>query len=448
MDATAKAALKNAILKSMHLVHESPARFQEQYLVWRRKENAWQGEFQLKPDIGRALACAQKDLEKVGSEFSDAFFTAHPEYAGLFGFPGLGGQNLGHDKAFLLKTMLGKLWRQHHTFDLDEAAVDAMVTEFGNFVDQPKLKLRFQAELLNFQMPESLLPFPAGLTIRRLSEEEVSSFSGGPVTSLGMRRSQIAGIHEFVIEGEYEVEKCFGEKLSADRNKLDEIKLELDRAILALRTFKQGRIGYDWVNHQCLTYCPIALGSFGFSDLHVPAGTYEITKDEIQSLITHAERIFAVTEPAMETACRRLADAETRNRAEDQIVDAVIGMEALLLAALGREDRRSELKYRFSLNYSTLFGDPADRRRAFRIAKDLYDLRSTLAHGSDLGRPPYRVGVERLSLIDAAKTAREALRTIINRFLEVPEEASYKKSQFWEDAYFGLTESESHLTNQ
>jgi hypothetical protein len=334
--------------------------------------------------------------------------------------------------------MLGKLWRQHHTFDLDEAAVDAIVTEFGNFVDQPKLKLRFQAELLNFQMPESLLPFPAGLTIRRLTEEEVSALSGGPVTALGMRRSQIAGIHEFAIEGEYEQEKCFGEELSSDRNKMDEIKLRLDRAILALRTFKQGRIGYDWVNHQCLTYCPIALGSFGFSDLHVPAGTYEITKDEIQSLITHAECIFAVTEPAMETACRRLADAETRNRAEDQIVDAVIGMEALLLAALGREDRRSELKYRFSINYSTLFPDPADRRLAFKIAKDLYDLRSTLAHGSDVGQPPYRVGEERLSLIDAANRAREALRTIINRFLKVPEEATYKKSHFWEDAYFAL----------
>ena len=140
----------------------------------------------------------------------------------------------------------------------------------------------------------------------------------------------------------------------------------------------------------------------------------------------------------MEMACRRLADAETRNRAEDQIVDAVIGMEALLLAALGREDRRTELKYRFSINYSTLFQDPADRRGAFKIAKDLYDLRSTLAHGSDLGQPPYRVGEERLSLIYAANRAREALRKIINRFLKVPEEAMYKKSQFWEDAYFAL----------
>jgi hypothetical protein len=107
MDTSAEAALKNAILKSPPFVRAAPGRFQEQHLVWRRKGNAWQGEFQLKPDIGRALASAQKDLEKFGSEFSDVFFTAHPEYAGLFGFPGLGGQNLGHDKAFFLGSMLG-----------------------------------------------------------------------------------------------------------------------------------------------------------------------------------------------------------------------------------------------------------------------------------------------------------------------------------------------------
>jgi hypothetical protein len=140
----------------------------------------------------------------------------------------------------------------------------------------------------------------------------------------------------------------------------------------------------------------------------------------------------------METACRRLADAETRNRAEDQIVDAVIGMEALLLAALGKEDRRSELKYRFSIHYSTLFEGSMERRRTFKVAKDLYDLRSTLAHGSDVGRPPYRIGDERLTLAEAAQRAREALRNTINRFLDCPETALYKNPDFWERAYFGL----------
>jgi hypothetical protein len=142
----------------------------------------------------------------------------------------------------------------------------------------------------------------------------------------------------------------------------------------------------------------------------------------------------------METACRRLSGAEIRVRPEDQIIDAVIGMEALLLAALRNEDRRSELKYRFSIHYATLFESSSERRRAFKVAKDLYDLRSTLAHGGDVGHLPCRVGEERLTLVDAAKRARGALRRTVNRFLSTPETRIYKESQFWERAYFGTGE--------
>jgi hypothetical protein len=164
-----------------------------------------------------------------------------------------------------------------------------------------------------------------------------------------------------------------------------------------------------------------------------------VTAEDTDSLAAHAQRIFSISDSAMETACRRLSDAEIRVRPEDQIVDAVIGMEALLLAALRNEDRRSELKYRFSIHYSTLFNGGSERRQAFKVAKDLYDLRSTLAHGSNLARPPYRVGAERLTLLEAAKRAREALRRIINHFLSITQGALYKDPEFWEDAYFGLT---------
>lgn len=37
---------------------------------------------------------------------------------------------------------------------------------------------------------------------------------------------------------------------------------------------------------------------------------------------------------------------------QDRAVDAVIGMESLLLAGLGNEERRGELSYRFSIRYS------------------------------------------------------------------------------------------------
>ena len=144
----------------------------------------------------------------------------------------------------------------------------------------------------------------------------------------------------------------------------------------------------------------------------------------------------------MEMACSRLADAQIRLRPHDRLVDAVIGLESLLLAGLRNEDRRGELKFRFSSHYSALFAAPEDRLRAFRVAKDLYDLRSTIAHGGMPREGNCRVGDERLSLQDAALRACEVLRFVVRHFLPQTTAAPYKQPQFWERAYFGLPPEE------
>ena len=104
-------------------------------------------------------------------------------------------------------------------------------------------------------------------------------------------------------------------------------------------------------------------------------------------------------------------------------------MEALLLAGLSGEDRKGELKFRFSLHYSTLFSTPEDRHRAFRLAKHLYDLRSMVAHGSSLGDGVFSVGDEKLKLPEAAKRASETLRHLIHHFLPSVKQAPYKKRE-------------------
>jgi hypothetical protein len=61
-----------------------------------------------------------------------------------------------------------------------------------------------------------------------------------------------------------------------------------------------------------------------------------------------------ITRVAEELLAREtLADAEMRTKPEDRLVDAVIGMESLLLAGLTKDDRKGELKFRFSLHYSS-----------------------------------------------------------------------------------------------
>ena len=276
-----------------------------------------------------------------------------------------------------------------------------------------------------------------GLTIRRLSEQEVTDIHGGPVW-LGFGARQFAG-DEYVVEGECNADLAFGNTADAEPSILEEIRPKLDKVILALRTFKEGRTGYDYVRPRPLTFCPIEPAYMIFSDLHAPRGQYTISIDEIEPLRQHTRLIWSCSEPAMMLACSRLADAQTRSSPQDQLLDAVVGLEAVLLAGLRNEDRRGELRFRFSLNYSTLFDTPEERHHAFRIAKHLYDLRSMIAHGGLSEAATYPVGDERLHLRDAAVRASAVLRDVIHTFLPQAAQHPYKNHQFWERGYFGLS---------
>jgi hypothetical protein len=267
-----------------------------------------------------------------------------------------------------------------------------------------------------------------------MSNEEISALEQEQ-----MRQFGVHGVHEFCIEAETSDPKVFGDTQDPPKeHPTDRIRAKLDRATIALHTFKEGRVSYGSLRLIPITFSPFWLGSYGFGQPSVPFGSYVLTPEEIASFRQHVDLIFTSSESSIEMACSRLSDAATRTRSEDQLVDAVIGMEAILLAGLSSEDRRGELKFRFSLNYATLFDSPEARCRAFRIAKDLYNLRSTIAHGSSPGKGTLRVGDEKLALPDAANRASRALRHVIHYFLPRAKEAPYTNHHFWERAYFGL----------
>ena len=393
----------------------------------------------------RVLWAAENQIAEASAEFSNLFFSKYSDYGGqnLVGVDGLGCQQLAHDRSHILKSALGYLWEKHETFDCKESDVDSVVNEFEEFVDSPTMRIRFQAQLLNFSMDESVLSLPENLMIRRLNEREISALHGGPLMRGGSsRHSSPSMIHQFVVEGEYLGAKVVAGKFT-NMTAQETANTLLDKTILCLRNFKEGSVGYQWVDLKFVRFCPLFLGSYGSISKNVPPGIYNLSNEEVIALPDFAQNIFKLSESALETACARLADAESRLRHQDQILDAVVGMEALLLASLAKEDRRSELKYRFSMNYSTLFDSSQERWHAYCLAKDLYDHRSAIAHGGDLDDKQLRVGEEKLSMHEVAKRAKGTLRMVIKHFLPLEGTAPYKKSRFWEHKYFGLSASQS-----
>jgi hypothetical protein len=444
MDETIKDSLRQAILKSLPVLHELCLRGQhnELYLVWSKTENGgWQGKYENRTCLFRVLWAAEKQLAEASSNFANLFFSKYADYGGhnLVGCDGLGSQQLANDKSHILKSALEHLWNRHETFACQVSDVDSVINEFEEFIESPTMSIRFQAQLLNFTMPASVLHLPDNLIIRKLNEREISTLHGGPLMGGGSSRHSMLGlIHQFVIEGEYKGAKVVAGKFTNMTPAQETANTQLDKAILCLRTFKEGFVGYQWVDLKFVKFCPLGLGSYGSNFKIVPPGAYSLLDEEVRALPDYARNIFTLSESALETACARLSDAEARFRPQDQILDAVVGMEAVLLAGLGKEDRRSELKYRFSMNYSTLYDSPKERWLAYKVAKDLYDHRSAIAHGGELDAKELRVGEEKLNLHETARRAKNTLRMVIKHFLPLSKAAPYKKLQFWEQKYFGI----------
>jgi hypothetical protein len=209
----------------------------------------------------------------------------------------------------------------------------------------------------------------------------------------------------------------------------------IDRSILALATFKDApAIGYDGVHVRPEgLILGISAGNqrIGGGET-IPFGTYELADEEVPRIEAHAKAMGRMHQ-TLEMACQRLVDGARRSKPRDTIVDAVIGLESILLAHL---PERGELRFRFSLNYATLF-PKEERRRAFSVAKDLYDLRSTIAHGS---QPPakLKIGDTEYGLAAAGNLAREVLRRTIAIFAPSASKPEYLRADFWESKQLGL----------
>jgi hypothetical protein len=146
----------------------------------------------LKRDFDQISPAVDNYLSKNGAEFSEFLLENHPQYKGMVYIHGTM-WNLGTiDPNYIFKTLIRHLWERHPTFNSNEIEVDNIIDEFQQLVNTSTVKYRFQSQLLNFKMTESMLSLPNNLRIRRLSEEEVSDFYGGSSAMLLIRPKELS----------------------------------------------------------------------------------------------------------------------------------------------------------------------------------------------------------------------------------------------------------------
>ncbi len=193
-------------------------------------------------------------------------------------------------------------------------------------------------------------------------------------------------------------------------------------------------VGYDgiWIIPSELTLGSAIGTQHRFGNDHVPFGRYDLAPEEALKIEVHA-KAFEGIHPTLEMASQRLVDSSRRTKPRDTIVDAVIGLETILLASTGD---RTELRFRFSLHYALLFAK-ADRKTAFFTARGLYDLRSAIAHGSQ-SKAEVTINGKTLTLGDAATLARSVLRKTIDIFIPNSTSPAFTKDEFWTSKELGI----------
>jgi len=431
------AALRVALPTAFRLLLPILAQNSEPHVRIERRGTGWFSGYVPKPNFLAIVAVGQEELTKLGSPCLEAIKRHHPQYLGLVGSASTGRRLLFQDPASLLRGLVYRHAFHNGTDELNNEQVEKIIRDFESFIDDPCLSFRYIVELQKFNMDADGLSLPEGLTIRRLSDDEVSELHGGPYWSSGTSES-LFYISGYAVVAEIVERKIFGGD-PVESTEFAKLTTKLDRVLLAFRTFKSGQTGLNAI--QVLGSEIGGRSSFGrIGDLPIPrfGPDYHLNATEIQQFLEHAAHIFSELDPALELACSRLSDAEARNRPQDRLLDAVIGLEAILLVSVGTDDRRGELSNRFSLNFSTLFDGAEERFRQYLIARDMYRHRSIIAHGGSIEGTNLRVGDERVSLDEAAYRACAMLRLVIKRFLPQETSPDFRIERWWEKQLFGL----------
>lgn len=121
---------------------------------------------------------------------------------------------------------------------------------------------------------------------------------------------------------------------------------------------------------------------------------------------SNVKSVILATEHFLQIPFMRLVDSSRRVRADDGLIDAVIGLESLLLS----RSERQEQSLRFAITGACLIGETTDERQEwFEKLKAVYSARSDLVHGAS-------TEIEHLNATKA--DAESALRKCLIWFLD------------------------------
>jgi hypothetical protein len=427
-----RTAVSECLRLALQQFRETPFYARSERQTWQRRlEGGWEGRTEVQEIPALPPGGEYGDAIRI---FDRALKRDYPEHFRLIGTPFQAG---AMEASQVLSHLITVLYKRSAPNEPSEEDVDGITADLASFFNSDTVNLQVLAPVINLRGRADFpwVRFPNGFVLRPTTNEEATLHFGQPGF---VRRRTMFGPPDFVLVKDIRVPKVVGDVPTDRETNLYQSLIDgLNTCILSLVSFKDGVAGWEGF---FLTPKDLALGpafwapSYSFTGASVPFGIYELGTEEAREFAALAVQ-FADMHASLEAACERLVDATHRTKPRDAIIDCVIGLEGILLY-LPHDRYQGELRFRFSLNYASLFA-PEQREAAFDEAQEIYDLRSSYAHGGAPRRLPTRNGQE-LSLQETAHLARTLLRNTIKHFVDRADAPAFLAGHYWRKRVLAL----------
>lgn len=292
---------------------------------------------------------------------------------------------------------------------------DKLYMDFEKYVYASKAVHKITTLLRGLSGGIDELGFGNGFKIRRISDLEKSAYERQLLQPFpfALRALDVLSA-EYMLETIYSHRKGTPLSTSFYRKRFEDI-------VTTLRLFKKGRVGFDFIKQEAITWDPIGVIMYsggGYRRGRIGPASYRLDISEKPDVIRLWRRFrsFRKTVGSSQSgryinlALKRFNFGVEESNDENKIIDFFVAFEALYLPEKG------ELTYRLSNRIAILLGkndEEAEKIREFMVRA--YRVRSKIVHGDEIRS--VTVEGKDMTLRDFAQRVEQYLRESLITFL-------------------------------
>ena len=311
-----------------------------------------------------------------------------------------------------------------------EISADDVVKHFTSALLTGQVRMRITAHLKNHAPlpPNFNVILSNGVVFRCLSDAELET-----VVKVDIWDSSKLDLfsNRSVLEYDFETELLLSPMQAPPLDPWPKLLTPIEEVHTALHCYLPGSTPIELIRLKSLNP-GIPVGRISIGKQHTSISYYDLTNVRLRTLSSFVKKCIKPCRPNLELAKNRLRDAENRTSALDAIIDAFVGIEALL-----NSENTPEITTRVALNYASL-SPKTVRQSNYRKLKDLYNVRSKIVHGAYKAGTSYEIDGVTREINEIALASKALLRELIQRF--VNDDGLRKQikidTKFWEAKYF------------